>query len=281
MLSPLSDKLDYFNSNLQDQVAHLSRQLEDTNTKLDYLYRSSFHEDTWLNKARNLHKGKRCFIIGTGPSLNRVDLSKIKNEITFGVNGTYKIESLNLNYFVYVSSWFHEQHSEGIKNVTCERRFIPSSHQGLESHVPTSWLNVLLPSYYDLVGNQLQVPSGFSYAPHKAIFAGGTVIFLCLQLAYYMGFDKVITLGLDHSFGKFDENAKQHAGTYIREEKNISHFDSKYNSENIEYHCDLKAMERGYKLALEAFNEDNRVIVNASPGSKLDIFPKINFEQLF
>ena len=37
----------------------------------------------------NIHKGKRCVIIGNGPSLNKLDLTKLKNEITFGVNAIY------------------------------------------------------------------------------------------------------------------------------------------------------------------------------------------------
>ena len=37
---------------------------------------------------RNYYVGKtnRCFILGTGPSLNDVDLEPLKNEVTIGVN---------------------------------------------------------------------------------------------------------------------------------------------------------------------------------------------------
>jgi hypothetical protein len=43
-----------------------------------------------LRDLRDKHKGKRCFIIGNGPSLKNMDISKLKNEITIGSNGIYK-----------------------------------------------------------------------------------------------------------------------------------------------------------------------------------------------
>ena len=44
-----------------------------------------------LNKLKDVGKGKRCFIIGNGPSLNIGDLEKLNNEITFASNRIYKL----------------------------------------------------------------------------------------------------------------------------------------------------------------------------------------------
>ena len=43
-----------------------------------------------IKTARNEYKGKRCFIIGSGPSLKSVDLLLLKDEITICVNESYK-----------------------------------------------------------------------------------------------------------------------------------------------------------------------------------------------
>ena len=279
-LLPVQSQIDQFYQNMVKYIEQSNKYIEHINENLNHIYRSQFHCDPWLANAKDMHRGERCFILATGPSLNKVDLSKIKDEVTFGVNGIYKLRDLDLNYFVYVSSWFMKEHLNGIKNVKCERRFLPSIYPQLESSVPTSWLNVHHPHYLNMEGEPQLVPHGFSHIPQNGIFAGGSVIFLCLQLAYFMGFSDVVLLGLDHSFGEFDKKSKQFGGTYIKEESE-SHFDPNYNSENVEYHCDLNAMERGYNLAFEAFNNDNRKIINASPGSKLEIFPKVNFEDLF
>ena len=38
-----------------------------------------------LAALKDIHKGQRCFIMGNGPSLKNTDLSKLRNEITFGL----------------------------------------------------------------------------------------------------------------------------------------------------------------------------------------------------
>lgn len=52
-----------------------------------------FKEGRRLKKLKNIHLGKRCFIIGNGPSLKAEDLSKLykNNEITFAFNRIYHI----------------------------------------------------------------------------------------------------------------------------------------------------------------------------------------------
>jgi uncharacterized Rossmann fold enzyme len=42
-----------------------------------------------LKSFKDIHKGKRCFIIGNGPSLKMEDLDKLKNEYTFAANKIY------------------------------------------------------------------------------------------------------------------------------------------------------------------------------------------------
>jgi hypothetical protein len=54
---------------------------------------------------RNIHKGKRCFILATGPSVSEVDISILRDEFTFGCNFILKhkdIEVVNLKFFAEV-----------------------------------------------------------------------------------------------------------------------------------------------------------------------------------
>ena len=47
---------------------------------------SKFRITINLNKKlENNHKGKRCFTVGNGPSLKKMDLSHLTNEIVFTV----------------------------------------------------------------------------------------------------------------------------------------------------------------------------------------------------
>jgi hypothetical protein len=241
-------------------------------------------KDEWLSENKNQHLHKRCFILATGPSLNLVDLSKLKDEYTIGVNGIYKIsKEINMKYFIYVSSWYWKHHIDGIKTVYCKRRFLPTDLKAeLDSDVPTSWINVNKPIYYSQEGYPNSVPHDFSQEVERYFEAGGTVIFLALQLAYHLGFKEVIILGLDHNYKGNDFEEKKHLGYhYDTSNGDSAHFDKDYVPTGIQYHVDLEAMENGYKMAKEYFEKDGRKILNASPGTKLDVFEKVNYADLF
>ena len=55
-----------------------------------------------IKQFHNIHKGERCFVIGTGPSLKKTKLDLLKNEIIIGVNTLYRIRNkhkLNFKYY--------------------------------------------------------------------------------------------------------------------------------------------------------------------------------------
>lgn len=243
----------------------------------------SCYEDEWLANAKNMHKGQRCFIIATGPSLNDLDLSLLKGEITFGVNGTYMLDNVDLTYFAYVSNWWHKDHIEGIRNVRCKRRFLPSEYrEELDSATPTSWYRRVMPIPESKHGPSLPVPLCFSRHPSNYIMAGGTVVFVCLQLAFHMGFDEVIIIGLDHSYTQSSGKELPKESSYLKVEgEDKSHFASNYFKAGTRAHVNLQEMERGYELAEKAFRKEGRKIFNASAKTKLEIFPRIRYEDLF
>ena len=48
-----------------------------------------------LESFKDIHKGDRCFVIANGPSLRKMDLSLLQNEITLGMNRIYLLEKVN------------------------------------------------------------------------------------------------------------------------------------------------------------------------------------------
>ncbi|WP_309398967.1 hypothetical protein [Cerasicoccus maritimus] len=241
--------------------------------------RSEMHPpSSWLQQQHNSMRGKRCFLLGCGPSLNKVDLSKLKGEIVMGVNGVALIEGLKLDYFVTVSNFFWKSHPEALRGLTCQR-FIPYFlREYLESDSPTVWLNTVADREYRLL--DVEKPWQFSYLPDRYIFLGGTVIFVCLQILYYLGFDEVVILGLDHDYG-LDLNKTGKRGKYVDSGSLSMHFRKDYYRKGEQVHIDMHGMERAYQLSEEAFRESGRRILNASPGTKLDTFQKVDYNTLF
>ena len=66
----------------------------------DFRFNKEFQKNNEkIKEFQNIHQGKRCFIIGTGPSLNQTDFDLIKNEILIGVNTLYRgIDNFNINF---------------------------------------------------------------------------------------------------------------------------------------------------------------------------------------
>lgn len=240
--------------------------------------------DERVKRYKDRHKGERCFILGTGPSLNQVDLAKIKDEFTIGVNGIYKIaEEIDLDYFIYVSNWYWKYHLEGLQSVACKQAFFPLElQQEFSDHKNKTWIAVSDPVYVKY-GERFRVPFAFSVDPHRRLYAGGTVLFLALQMAFYMGFSEVVLLGVDHSYDQDkDESLRQEGGgNYSTKDGDKAHYEKEYNPSDLEYHVDLVAMERGYALAKQVYEKAGRVIYNASPGTKLKTFEKRDFASLF
>ena len=50
-----------------------------------------------LKSLHNKFAGKRCFIVGNGPSLNKLDLNLLKDEFSFAVNSIY-YKTMNSGY---------------------------------------------------------------------------------------------------------------------------------------------------------------------------------------
>ena len=82
-----------------------------------------------IEQYHNCYKGRRCFIIGNGPSLNMVDLSKLENEITFGVSGIFLMTEKNgfkPTFYVVEDALFISINLESICTYQHENKFIPS-----------------------------------------------------------------------------------------------------------------------------------------------------------
>lgn len=234
--------------------------------------------EKWLLGNKNKYQGQTCFIFGNGPSLRDFEFEYIKQFKTFGTNGIYL--KYIPNFFVTISTEFYLNHINSIQNLSCERKFIgphlKASFPGLEASVLKNGICM----YGSFCGFNFPVPVRFSKNADKLVYYGGSVIFVCLQLAYHMGFQRVILAGVDHKFG-FDRSQAKYGGKRISVEGSDKiHFDPNYSPNGHSMHCDMLATERSFQLALDAFTKDNREIWNVTPNTGLDIIPCTNLDDL-
>ena len=232
----------------------------------DYREWKSKHSQA-LCEFKNIHKGERCFIIGNGPSLNKMDLSRLEGIKKFGLNKIYLLfdrVNLVLSYHVAVNPFVINQACKEITNLECETfvSYLPA--RGLfnnEEHV----------NYVFTEGGARMFQEDIS----GVVSEGGTVTYVALQLAYYMGFQEVFLIGVDHNFvcsGKPNEEQ-------YMEGKDLNHFDERY-FQGMDWHLpDLDSSEMAYCLARYHYMRSGRKIYDATVGGKLDVFPKVSYDE--
>src|SRR3546814_5642176 len=89
--------------------------------------------------SSDLFKGKRCFIIGNGPSLNKIDLSLLRNEYSFAVNSFYyKTREIGFRptFFVVEDSTVIKENKEEIISYEALFKFFPSIYKSLHPKQP-------------------------------------------------------------------------------------------------------------------------------------------------
>jgi hypothetical protein len=222
-----------------------------------------------ISKYKNAHKGERCFVIGNGPSLKHTDLTKLRNEFTFGLNRIYLMfEALGFStsFFVSINDLVIEQSASEIQALKMPKFVSWRSRKWL---APQEDLYFLYTTY-----------SGPKFARNAAgrLWEGATVTYVALQLAYFFGFSEVVLIGVDHSFA----TAGKPNTTITSQGDDPNHFDPKYFGKGFRWQLpDLETSEIAYAMARRAFESDGRKVEDATIGGKLNVFPKVEYDSLF
>ena len=151
-----------------------------------------------IKDFKGVHRGKRLFILASGPSLNTLDLSKLERRIVMGLNRSF-LAVPDAHYHCAMDRRLFDLYPEELKR-TRYLFTIPGCPWG----IPVK-----------LLGTE-----GFSWDLEKGIYSGYSIAYYALQLAVYMGFSEIFFLGLDlklregktHFFG-FDFASRSHEKT--------------------------------------------------------------------
>ncbi|HNC09813.1 MAG TPA: DUF115 domain-containing protein [Anaerolineales bacterium] len=225
-----------------------------------------------LAAFKNIHKGKRAFIIGNGPSLKQTDLAKLRNEITFGMNRFYVAFpelGFQTTYFASINNLVIEQFVEDISALTMPKFLSWRSHVFFNEKTYNDTTNFIYTSY---------TSPKISQDVRGRVWEGATVTNFALQIAFHMGFDKVILIGVDHNFtSKGDANK-----TVTSEGDDPNHFLPNYFGKGVRWQLpDLDTSEVGYLMVREAYRRAGREVIDATVGGKLTVFPKVDYTSLF
>jgi len=226
-----------------------------------------------IRQYKDIHKGKRCFIVATGPSLKNTDLSMLVNEITFGVNRLYlhfEHMSFRPTYYAVMDKIVFDQYSEDLKKLSMPMFLNWNRRWFFGTESPKS---VYLKS-------KMVVNDFFQYDLTQPMVVGGTVTFAALQIAYYMGFQEVILVGVDHNYIK--SGVSKSGLEVVTTDQDQNHFHPQYAVKGSKRGIpDLLRSDIDFGLARKAFEADGRRIYDATIGGKCEIFEKVDYFSLF
>lgn len=226
-----------------------------------------------LAELKDIHKGKRAFIIGNGPSLKHTDLSKLRNEITFCMNRFYlafPALGFSATYLCVTNDLVVEQFVDDINALMLPKFIAWRSYRHFSDQLPVTQLPTFV--YTTYTGPR------FTGDVRGRVWEGATVTNLALQVAFHMGIEKSILIGVDHNFTDKGQANK----TIVSSGDDPNHFDPRYFGKGIKWQLpDLDTSEIGYAFAREAYLKAGREVVDATIGGKLTIFPKVDYNSLF
>ena len=246
-------------------IAGTEEQGAETPEETEFYHRMMDESSHRLRSMKNKYVGDDCFVIGTGPSLNKTDFGLIRNEHLFGVNQLYKcFNRYDINpefYGLADGSFLHRYGDEvmGIDSQLFLTRFAEIQYlrkydyyRKLVKREPLL-LRDLLPEMTESKKSSKDI-SVCKYSGWTTIIDTG------LQVCYHLGFNRVILIGCDCDYSQgaqcFD---------------NPLAIDSSYVVPKW-FFC--------YSICKQAYEEDWREIINATVGGKLEVFKRMKLEDI-
>ncbi len=224
------------------------------------------HSSKLLKQFSQERKSDTCIIVGNGPSLLKTDLDLLDGQDVIICNLAYYNKQLlkYARYFTVVNRLLTEQVSYEINNLDNVIKIFPF------------WLSYCLNSSENTLFLNTNLKPEFSKDATKWISWRSTVSYFNMQLAYSLGYKKVLLIGFDHSYKQ--PSHVQEGDLIDQKEDDINHFDPNYFKGKKWQAADVDNMGAVYQLAKKAFEEDSREIVNCTVGGKLEVFRRGNLE---
>lgn len=160
------------------------------------------------SEFRNIHMGKRCFILGNGPSVNKLDFSILKDEITFTVNQLSRREDfykIKTNYHMWADERFFDIDEGRPEDMELLRTMIavktadnnPVIFYKLPAHdmIKKYHLDETLNIRYFMECGRMSNRASCDFS--KLVPSFSTVVHYLVLLAVYMGFKDIYLLGCD------------------------------------------------------------------------------------
>ena len=232
-----------------------------------------------LSTYKNKYAGRRCFLIGNGPSLRAEDLTRLYDtgEITFAFNRVYNIfDQTPWRPTFYISQ--DEKMLGGcvdtVNSLELPVKFIP---------IQLDWwhnIHIERAQCFNIINQSVDDPLEVHFSDDIAhgIYNSSTGMYTAAQIAVYMGFSEIYFIGVDHHF-RVSQNNK---GELVVDNTVKDYFSDKYNEDSAQLFIPNTERSTLTYVAMKLHCEKRGILVfNATRGGKLEVFPRVDFDSLF
>lgn len=248
---------------------------------------------------KNIHKNKRCFILGNGPSLREQDISLLRNEIVFTVNQISRhpdFNKINTNYHFWADPVFFNLAKDNPEDMELLNVF---KSINTENNSPVCFLPIIANNFIrnfnleDQLNISFYYPKLFFYEDYNAEFeftkyipGFQTVVQYAIAMAIYMGITEIYLLGCDSTGiiatidSLLDKNDNQSYAYNLttNEQKRMKSQSEVYDIESSFY---------GWSKIFSLYKQLNRYclnrnirLVNCSGKTIIDSIPRENYEDV-
>ncbi|MBB4658945.1 6-hydroxymethylpterin diphosphokinase MptE-like protein [Parvularcula dongshanensis] len=233
--------------------------------------------------------GQRIFIVGNGPSLNKIDFEKLRGEYTFAANRIYLMFDRTLwrPTFYTAIDWrvTPDIRDEIIAMEGIEYPIFPTRYKGFFDELGD-------PFWFKLRGGGPRFSDQFSHDILNDGVAGrGSVLVQAIQIAFYLGFSPIYLVGVDVSY-RVPSTVIQEGGDRFgtgtqllltsTQDDDENHFDPRYFGAGRKWHDpNTDEMIRGFVACRKGVEFYGGKLLNATVGGNLNQIPRVDFDSLF
>jgi hypothetical protein len=247
-------------------------------------------------ELKDKHKGGRCFLLGSGPSIKDENLKPLKNEIVFALNNFYvhddfsEIMGGNVEKY-YMTAPIHPPQSERewidwfsdmdnyVPNNSTMLFGISNQVNNVKNIVDQNNLFSTQQKYWYYSG--INIYEHYQHSPadidiSKMTWIADTVSIYALVFAIYMGFSEIYLLGMDHNYICHKESDYRFYKNAIHQ-KDEDKRTIKESSRTKHASLGIYKIFSQYELLSD--NSDT-LILNTSNNTLLDIFKYVSLKNI-
>jgi hypothetical protein len=250
-------------------------------------------ESQKIQALKNIHAGKRCFILGNGPSLNTQHLPNLGNEITFVSNWFVNAEQYSAISPKYYCVSSHEMFGGWNKP---DPKLNPDFYAAMQAkdRAATKFFSFAFRDYINDAG--LFPNEAVNYVlfekPKRVIDEAGEVNLdltkhlddgytviqtLCIPLAVHFGCTEIYLIGCDCNYGiQKPDDPKQYCYDSKLHKTSTSKFESLQR-----IWADNGPVFKSYEILRDTLAARGVKLINATNGGRLNVLPKVEYDSLF